>query len=417
MFMRLIFLSVLLVVVFTFPAQKSNAIIKESDQASEKSLWASTLPLFSIFGQIAESFPNFADIGPQIEVGDEYTKIILKARKYKVEDLEVQIKNDKVILKGSKNTLNGDQDLSSKFLYATSLPVNVDKSQITAKLYSDEYLVVTAPSKGVDGNKNIQDRVVPIVQVQEPFKPEVIVDQASSSNDPDVPVQNIPQVSVVAQNEPQVPVEVQNVPDVPISSENAADGSLVAQSIPSTLVIAENVPKDTVIAQHISDVPVETQNILSTSVEAQNVPEVPVTAQNIPNAAVEAENVPEVPVTAQNIPNAPVIVQIVPKDPLVAQPNEDVQVIPQRVPDVPVVAENSPIVPLIVANEVSTTELPVTEENKTESTSADLPETTASVEEKVSYETTEVFKEVTIDTTPYEANEVSDLEPVTVSNI
>ncbi|CAK1540368.1 unnamed protein product [Leptosia nina] len=166
MLRKILIATAFLVAANAFPAQKTTSLIL--DESDEKSSWYSTFPLFSIFKPIIELFPNFADIGPKIEIGEKYTNIIIKADQYKLEELSVVIKGRYVSIEGSKRTVNDDRDLASEFLYTASLPHNADKSDVFAKFYSDKYLVVSTPNKAGKESNHV-DRTVPIEVIGEPY--------------------------------------------------------------------------------------------------------------------------------------------------------------------------------------------------------------------------------------------------------
>ncbi|XP_045488716.1 uncharacterized protein LOC123690079 [Pieris rapae] len=145
-----------------FPAQKPSIprglILDEKNESS-----FSTLPLFSIFKPIIELFPNLVDIAPKIEIGDKYTNIIIKTDQYNVDEITVEVKGRYVNIEGSKKSMHDDRDLASEFLYTATLPINANTSDVYAMFYSDNYLVVTTPSKGLNTEVVSDDRKVPII--------------------------------------------------------------------------------------------------------------------------------------------------------------------------------------------------------------------------------------------------------------
>ncbi|XP_045499884.1 integumentary mucin A.1-like [Colias croceus] len=144
-------------------------------------------------------FPNFSDIGPQIEAGKDYTNVIVKVKNYKSEDLSVKIKGKYIYLQGNKKTVDDDRDIASEFLYTATLPTNVNTNDVSAKLYSDAYLVVTTPNEGKKEGV-YEDRVVPIVVVDEPFVKPV----ESATVTPAAP-EKVPEVTTVPPTQPDVP--------------------------------------------------------------------------------------------------------------------------------------------------------------------------------------------------------------------
>ncbi|CAH3954065.1 unnamed protein product [Pieris brassicae] len=145
-----------------FPADKPSIpqglILDEKKESSY-----STLPLFSIFKPIIELFPSLVDIGPKIEIGDKYTNIIIKADQYNVDEITVEVKGRYVTIEGSRKSVHDDRDLASEFLYTATLPINANTSDVYAKFYSDNYLVVTTPNKGLNTEVVYDDRKVPIM--------------------------------------------------------------------------------------------------------------------------------------------------------------------------------------------------------------------------------------------------------------
>ncbi|XP_038220914.1 integumentary mucin A.1-like [Zerene cesonia] len=231
---RSIVLLSLFSIAIAFPADKPvhGSITALVDQNVEKSSIYSSFPLFSIFKPIIEMFPNFSDIGPEIEAGKDYTNIIVKVKNYKLEDLSVKIKGKYIYLQGNRKTVDGDRDLASEFLYTATLPSNVNTNDVFAKLYSDGILVVTTPNEGKEGV--YEDRAVPIVVLEEPFvKPVESVNVV-----PAAPEEKVPEVTTVP------PTEA-DVPETTTQAETTAPPQEESSEQPTTSIVESttNVPE------------------------------------------------------------------------------------------------------------------------------------------------------------------------------
>ncbi|CAG4953731.1 unnamed protein product [Colias eurytheme] len=232
---RSIVLFSLFSIAIAFPADKPvhSSITAIIDQNADKSSIYSTFPLFSIFKPIIEMFPNFSDIGPQIEAGKDYTNVIVKVKNYKSEDLSVKIKGKYIYLQGNKKTVDDDRDIASEFLYTATLPNNVNTNDVSAKLYSDAYLVVTTPNEGK--NEGVYgDRVVPIVVVEEPFVKPVEIATVT----PAAP-EKVPEVTTVPPTQP-------DVPEATTQAETTAPSQEVTSEQPTTSIAeaTTNVPEE-----------------------------------------------------------------------------------------------------------------------------------------------------------------------------
>lgn len=143
----------------------------------------------NIFAPLTRLFSSFADIGPRIESDDEKFRVIVNVKDYSLSDLKVKVKGDFILVQGSHEAKQDDHDLfASQFVHTYSLPINASASDVTAKLTSDKYLIITAPlnGAGADDGKAV-DREVPIVESKEAWKSE---DKEDKDKKPeDVPVQ------------------------------------------------------------------------------------------------------------------------------------------------------------------------------------------------------------------------------------
>lgn len=122
-------------------------------------------PWDSLFSSVWNLIPSFADIGPRIVAKDDLFQVIVNVKKYKASDLTVKVKGDFVFVQGSHEAKQDESDLfASQFFHTYSLPANFSGQDVTAKFYTDGYLVVSAPLKGSEGSEKAIDREVPITE-------------------------------------------------------------------------------------------------------------------------------------------------------------------------------------------------------------------------------------------------------------
>ncbi|XP_068626480.1 alpha-crystallin A chain-like [Battus philenor] len=126
-------------------------------------------PWDSLFSSVWKLIPSFADIGPRIVAKENEFQVIVNVKKYKREDLSVKIKGDFMFVQGIHEAKHDDSDLfASQFFHTYSLPVNASASDVEAQLFSDGYLVVTAPLNGAS-EKGPVERDVPITEMGKPY--------------------------------------------------------------------------------------------------------------------------------------------------------------------------------------------------------------------------------------------------------
>ena len=125
-------------------------------------------PWDSLFSSVWKLIPSFADIGPKIIAKDNMFKIAVNVKKYKPEDLSVKVKGDFIFVQGTHEAKHEDSDMfASQFYHTYSLPVNASAADVSAQLYNDGYLVVTAPLNG--SSEKGTDREVPIKETGTPY--------------------------------------------------------------------------------------------------------------------------------------------------------------------------------------------------------------------------------------------------------
>ncbi|CAH2050940.1 unnamed protein product, partial [Iphiclides podalirius] len=144
------------------PAHPQPITTVNDDEVDDFSSWFRG-PWDSLFSSVWKLIPSFADIGPRIVAKDDLFQVIVNVKKYKASDLTVKVKGDFVFVQGSHEAKHEESDVfASQFFHTYSLPANFSAAEVTAKLYSDGYLVVSAPLKGAD--EKPADREVPITE-------------------------------------------------------------------------------------------------------------------------------------------------------------------------------------------------------------------------------------------------------------
>lgn len=169
------------------PFPRPITTITESD-FDDPSPWFSFPAFKNIFAPLTRLFSSFADIGPRIESDDEKFRVIVNVKDYNLSDLKVKVKGDFILVQGSHEAKQDDHDVfASQFVHTYSLPINASASDVTAKLTSDKYLIITAPLNGAAEEEKAVDREVPIVESKEVWKSEEKQDKDQKPED--VPVQ------------------------------------------------------------------------------------------------------------------------------------------------------------------------------------------------------------------------------------
>ncbi|CAG4958608.1 unnamed protein product [Parnassius apollo] len=153
------------------PSLFPQPITTIGDEVDDFSSWFRG-PWDSLFSSVWKLIPSFADIGPKITADNEKFKVVVNAKNYKKNDLKVKLKDDFIFVQGSHEATHDDKDVfASQFFHTYSLPVNASAADVTAELYSDGFLVVTAPFNGA-GDKEPVDREVTITEVGAPYNKE-----------------------------------------------------------------------------------------------------------------------------------------------------------------------------------------------------------------------------------------------------
>ncbi|GBP20366.1 Protein lethal(2)essential for life [Eumeta japonica] len=128
-------------------------------------------PGFSqLFGPLWQLFPNFEDIGPKITGDDEKFQVVIRVKDFNKDDLKIKVNNGFLIVQGSHESSGQSFDiLANQFVHTYLLSQNSSAADVTADLYSNGYLVVTAPLKGPADRANEKERVVPINVIDKPY--------------------------------------------------------------------------------------------------------------------------------------------------------------------------------------------------------------------------------------------------------
>ncbi|CAK1602547.1 unnamed protein product [Parnassius mnemosyne] len=129
-------------------------------------------PWDSLFSSVWKLIPSFADIGPKILADNDKFEVVVNVKNYKKDDLKVKLKDDFIFVQGSHEATHDDKDVfASQFFHTYSLPVNASAADVTATIYSDGFLVVTAPLNGA-GDKDSVDKEVIITDAGVPYNKE-----------------------------------------------------------------------------------------------------------------------------------------------------------------------------------------------------------------------------------------------------
>ncbi|CAF4861725.1 unnamed protein product [Pieris macdunnoughi] len=371
-----------------FPAERPS-IVEEKKESS--------YPLFSIFKPIIELFPSLVDIGPKIEIGDKYTNIIIKADQYNVDEITVEVKGRYVTIEGSRKTVHDDRDLASEFLYTATLPINANSSEVYAKFYSDNYLVVTTPNKGSNTEVVYDDKIVPIMKSNDNY-----INKDRSDD----------KIQVTTVNNEEV-TEITKVSTTPVVLVD----TIITTTVPVITTIA--VPEITTTAVPVittTAVPVITTTAVPV-ITTTAVPEVTtIAAPEITTTAVPVITTTTVPVITTTA--VPVITTTaVPEVTTIAAPEITTTGAPEiTTVVVPEITKEHPEFTRLETKEI-TVELTTTENVETFSDSATPSILLVANEAKAESEeqTTPNIEAVTQNTTPYIENEISDLGPVTSS--
>ncbi|XP_047520639.1 mucin-5AC-like [Pieris napi] len=411
-----------------FPAERPS-IVEEKKESS--------YPLFSIFKPIIELFPSLVDIGPKIEIGDKYTNIIIKADQYNVDEITVGVKGRYVTIEGSRKTVHDDRDLASEFLYTATLPINANTSEVYAKFYSDNYLVITTPNKGSNTGVVYDDKIVPIMKSNDNY-----INKDRSEDKIQVTTVNNEEVTEITKvsTTPVALADAIITTAVPVITTTAApvitttaEHEIITTAVPVITTIAVPEITTTAVPEIITTaVPVITTTVAPeiTTTAAPKItttvaPEITTTAapKITTTAAPEITTTAAPEITTTAAPE--VITTAVPEITKPAASEITTTAAPEitttAAPEIPTVVvpeitKEHPVFTTIETKEIIV-ELTTTENVETFSDSATPSISLEENEAKANSEeqTTPNIEAVTQNTTPYIENEISDLEPVTSS--
>ncbi|KAJ0182226.1 hypothetical protein K1T71_001595 [Dendrolimus kikuchii] len=145
--------------------------------------WFSFPSLSSIFAPLFKLIPSFAEVGPRVIADDDKFQIIMNGLKnYNKDDLKVKTKGSFVFIQGSREVKQDDRDLFASHFYHTFLrPENAKSSDVTANLYSDGTLVVTAILSPQAEKTKDEDRDIPVIETGVPYENEGKEDDAKTT--------------------------------------------------------------------------------------------------------------------------------------------------------------------------------------------------------------------------------------------
>lgn len=133
--------------------------------------WFSFPSISNIFAPLFKLFPTFSSLGPKVTSDENKFQIVMGGLKgYNKDDLKVKTKGSFIFIQGSHEVRPDEHDLIASQFYHTFLrPENSSSKDVTAELYNDGTLVVTALLSATEEKTKEEDRDIPVIEKDVPY--------------------------------------------------------------------------------------------------------------------------------------------------------------------------------------------------------------------------------------------------------